>query len=137
MIRLTIVTPEKPALTAQANFVCLPAKEGEMGVLSGHAPCAVLLGEGVLRYKSPSEEGEFAVMGGFAEIFKDEILVFAEQAEMAQEIDIERAKQDAQKAKAEIAAGGKMDLDAANVALRRALVRMKLAQRPRRHRASP
>ena len=119
-LTLELVTPEKVALQGQAEFVVLPAFEGEMGVLPGHEPFLVQLTAGEVRVTEGGQVRRFAVSGGFAET-----------AEMAEQIDAERAKQSLEKAKAEMA---RKDLDpltlaAAEASLRRAQVRMWVAAR--------
>lgn len=129
-ILLTIVTPEKTALSARpVDFVAIPALEGEMGVLPGHAPMVVQIKEGVLRYVSAGETDAFAVLSGFAEICGDRVLVLAEAAELAKEINEERARQAWRKAKDAMAMkGDQVDIDEAQAALKRAAVRLKLAE---------
>ncbi|TPW21515.1 MAG: F-type H+-transporting ATPase subunit epsilon, partial [Elusimicrobia bacterium] len=105
-LTVELVTPEKVALTQSADFVALPAFEGEMGVLPGHEPFLVQLGAGEVRVRRGGETSSFAVSGGFAEILKDKVSVFAETAEMASEIDAERARQDLERAKAETRGAG-------------------------------
>ena len=132
---LTILTPEKALLTdKEADFVSFPAFDGEMGVLPGHADFVVQLKEGVLKYKDGHKKEIFAVLSGFAEVHKNKVLILAEEAELAKEIDEERARQAYQKAKDALAMRGKdMDLDSAQAALRRAIVRMKIAELKKRY----
>ena len=127
---LTILTPEKAFFTdKEADFVSFPAFDGEMGVLPGHASFVVQLKEGVLKYRDDHKKDIFSVLSGFAEVHKNRVLILAEEAEFAKEIDEERARQAYQKAKDALAMRGKdMDLDAAQAALRRAIVRMKIAE---------
>jgi F-type H+-transporting ATPase subunit epsilon len=127
---LTIITPEKAILTDKpVDFVAMPAFDGEMGVLPGHASFVVQLKEGILKYKDGHKREIFGVLNGFAEIHKNKVLILAEAAELAKEIDEERARQAYQKAKGVLAMRGKdLDLDAARVALRRAIVRLKIAE---------
>lgn len=130
-LTLELVTPEKVALEGKASFVVLPAWDGEMGILPEHAPTLVQLRAGEVRVTEGGEVRRFAVSGGFAEIKDDRIALFAETAEDAQHIDAERAKQAAEKAKAELS---RKDLDpltlmAAEAALRRAQVRLLVATR--------
>jgi len=125
-LRLVIITPEKPVLGRAVDSVALPAWDGEMGVLPGHAAALVQLREGILRYKDGGDTGVFAVMGGFAEVFRDEVAVFAEAAELAEEIDGEKVRQDVEKAKNALASRHPdMDIDAAEAALKVALLRLK------------
>ena len=132
---LSIITPEKAALTdKEVDFVVIPAFEGELGVLPGHIQLVAQLKEGLLHYRSGKEHGEFSVLGGFAEINKNNILVLAEAAELAEEIDEERARQAYRKAEKAIALkGDQLDIDEAQASLRRAAVRLKLAEHRRRH----
>ncbi|MCX5797224.1 MAG: F0F1 ATP synthase subunit epsilon [Elusimicrobia bacterium] len=129
-LTLELITPERPAFSGEGDFVVLPAWEGEMGVLPGHAPFLVQLKPGEVRFKAGGETKIFAVSGGFAEIRGDKVSLFAETAEMAESIDAERARQALERAKAELL---NKDLDSltlaqAEAAMRRAQVRLKVAQ---------
>ena len=127
-LRLQIITPERQVLGREVDFVAMPAHEGEMGVLYRHISFVVQLKEGILRYKSGQEEEVFAISGGFVEINNNEVSVFAEAAEFAEEIDTERARQALQLAKNTIVSGGKdMNINSAQAAIRRAAARMKVA----------
>ena len=132
---LTILTPEKTVLADKpVDFVAIPALGGEMGVLPGHAPFVVQLKEGIMHYKDGVHREVFAVLSGFAEVTADRVKVLAEAAELAKEVDEERARQALQKAKETLAMrGADLDLDEANAALRRAMVRLKMAEFRRRH----
>lgn len=128
-LTLEMVTPEKVAWSAQAEFVVLPGWEGEMGVLPGHEPYLVQLKAGEVRVTENGEVRRFAISGGFAEVKDDKVSLFAETAEMAGQIDAERAAQALEKAKAETL---RKDLDPmqlmqAEAAMRRAQVRLKVA----------
>ena len=129
-LTLELVTPEKVAWSAPADFVVLPAADGEMGVLPGHMPFLVQLGAGEVRVMEKGEVKRFAVSGGFAEVKDDTISLFAETAEMSGEINAERAHQALERAKAESA---KPNLDPGHLAeieasLRRAQIRLRVAR---------
>jgi len=127
-LTLEMVTPEKVAFSESADFVALPAYEGEMGVLPGHEAFLVQLREGEIRIKTSSGTKNFAVSGGFAEVKKDKVSVFAETAEMADEIDAERAHQALEKAKSEtLRPADSLSLAQAEAAMRRAQVRIRVA----------
>lgn len=132
---LTLVTPDTTVLSGYpVDFVTIPAVGGEMGILPGHASFAVQLKEGVLQYSQGQNTEAFAVLAGFAEIHLDRVLILAEAAELAKEVDEERARQDYQKARENLAMrGADLDLDSAQAALRRAAVRMKIAEIRRKH----
>src|SRR3989338_536810 len=133
-ITLEMTTPDKVAFCAQVEFVVLPAWQGEMGILPDHAPFLVQLKPGEVRVTAKGQVGRFAVSGGFAEVKKNKISLFAETAEMAEQIDAERSRQSLEKAQAEVV---RKDIDpltlaAAEAAIRRAQVRLLVAER--RHR---
>ncbi|HNW43342.1 MAG TPA: ATP synthase F1 subunit epsilon [Elusimicrobiales bacterium] len=134
-ILLTIVTPERTVLDGKpVDSVTIPALGGEMGVLPGHAPFVVQLKEGLLHYTESRHKEVFAVLSGFAEINDNKVLVMAEAAELAVEVNEERARQALQKAKETLAMrGADMDLDGATAALRRASIRLKVAEFRRKH----
>ncbi len=132
---LTIVTPEKTVLLEKpVESVTVPAFDGEMGVLPGHASFVVQLMEGILHYTEGQHKEVFAVLNGFAEIHKDHVMVLAESAELSKEVNEERARQAYQKARENIALRhGDLDLEEAGAALRRAAVRIKVAEFRRKH----
>lgn len=134
-LTLTIVTPERTMLSERpVDAVTIPAVGGEMGVLPGHASFAVQLKEGLLHYRDGHHKEVFAVLSGFAEIHRDKVLVLAEAAELAKEVNEERARQAYQKAKESLAVrGADLDIDEANAALRRAAVRLKVAEFKKKH----
>lgn len=135
-LTLELVTPEKVALSETADFVVLPAVEGEMGVLPGHEPFIVQLAAGEVRARSGEAVKHLAVAGGFAEIKGDKVSVFAETAEMAEEIDAEKARQALAKARAEAQGPGvdPLTLAQAEAAMRREQARIRVAEmRIRRH----
>ncbi|MFA6584242.1 MAG: ATP synthase F1 subunit epsilon [Elusimicrobiaceae bacterium] len=133
-LKLSIVTPERRIGDYEVDFVAIPAAYGEMGILPGHTACVVRLAEGILRYKDGQTENEFAVMGGYAEVFNDEISVFAESAALAGEINEEKERQAVQKAKDALLAKEKdMDIEAVQASLRKASLRIKLLEKHRRH----
>lgn len=128
-ISLEIITPEKLALKEDADFIVLPAYEGEMGILPGHTHLLTQLAAGELRVKQEGALRFFAVSGGFVEVHPDKVQVFAETAELAEEIDAERARLAAQKAKTQLTqAATQQDLAAAQAALRRALIRLRVSE---------
>lgn len=129
---LEVVSPERPVLEREAEFVVLPAVDGEIGVLSGHAHLLTVLGVGELRVTAGGEISTYAVSGGFAEVHPDRVSVFAEAAELAKEIDVERARQAAERAKQAIGkAANPEDLARAQAALRRALLRLHVSEEVR------
>ena len=136
MLELEVVTPERLAFTEQADFIVLPGLEGEIGVLSGHAPFLTQLTAGELRVKRGANTELFAISGGFAEVLRNRVCVFAETAEMQGEINAERARLAAERARQDIhQAVNPIDLEQAQAALRRALLRLRISEGLSRRRA--
>lgn len=125
-IRLELVTPERLVLSEEADEVVLPGYEGEFGVLPGHTQYLAILNIGMLWYRKGSAITRIALGGGFAEVNHDRIVVMADTAERADEIDVERAQRARDRAEARLK---ELSLDDETYAkayaeLQRALVRM-------------
>ena len=133
-IHLEIVTPEKRAYSDDVDSVVLPGSEGELGILPHHAPLISQLGVGELRIRKGGTEESFAIVGGFVQVRPDRVVVMAETADLAAEIDLERAEEARRDAERALEAGfvEPADLAQARAALQAALVRLRVAER--RHR---
>jgi F-type H+-transporting ATPase subunit epsilon len=134
---LEIVTPEKLAYSGEVDSVQLPGSEGELGVLPHHAPLIATLGAGELRIRKGATEETFAVFGGFLQVLPDKVVVMAESADLASEIDLERAQEARREAERAIESGVHegADLAAARATLQQALLRVRVAER-RHHEGS-
>ena len=134
---LEIVTPERLAYSETVDSVVLPGTDGELGVLPHHAPLLSTLGVGELRIRREGEEESFAIVGGFVQVRPDKVVVMAETADLASEIDLEKAQAARQDAERALESGYNegVDLSAARAALQAALLRERVAQR--RHREGP
>jgi F-type H+-transporting ATPase subunit epsilon len=139
---LEIVTPERLAYSDIVDAVTLPGIEGELGVLPHHAPLVSMLGLGELRIRKAGETETFAIAGGFLQVRPDKVVVMAEMADLAAEIDLEKANEARREAERALEGGFHegADLSAARAALQVALLRQRVAERrhregPRRHRA--
>src|SRR6187200_193713 len=134
---LEIVTPERLAYSDTVDSVQLPGVEGELGVLPHHAPLVSMLGVGELRIRKGGSEESFAIAGGFLQVRPDRVVVMAETADLASEIDLEKAQQARAEAERALEAGyvEGADLSAARAELQRALIRIRVAER--RHREGP
>lgn len=130
-LTLNLITPQKQLLNAlPVQSVVLPAAKGELGVLPGHIPMIVKLDFGSLRYKKNGKEEEFAVLGGFAEILRDAVNVFAEGADLADEIDEEEEKQKIKRAKESLSnKDADIDFELAELEIKQAITRMKVKKR--------
>jgi len=135
---LEIVTPERLAYSDTVDSVQLPGVEGELGVLPHHAPLVSMLGVGELRIRKGGAEESFAIVGGFLQVRPDKVVVMAETADMASEIDLEKALHAKREAEQALEGGARtdaVDLAAARAALQHALLRIRVAER--RHREGP
>ena len=134
---LEIVTPERLAYSDMVDAVVLPGIEGELGVLPHHAPLVTMLGVGELRVRKAGAEESFAIVGGFLQVRPDKVVVMAETADMASEIDLEKAQEARREAERllESAPTDATDLAAARAQLQASLLRIRVAER--RHREGP
>jgi F-type H+-transporting ATPase subunit epsilon len=136
-IELQIVTPEKLAYDEEVDSVVVPGADGELGILPHHAPLLANLGIGELRIRKGGAEESFAIAGGFVQVRPDKVVVMAETADMASDIDLERAQAARRAAEQALESGFHegADLASARAALQRALLRIRVAER--RHREGP
>src|SRR5215831_4862714 len=102
LIELEVATPERQLVREQVSEVQLPGKNGYLGVLPGHAPLLSELGTGFLSYSAGGRKRYLSVQGGFVEVLPDHVRVLANTAERAEEIDVERARQDLQRANEQV-----------------------------------
>jgi F-type H+-transporting ATPase subunit epsilon len=91
-LELEVATPERELVREQVTEVQVPAAQGYIGVLPGHAPLMSALGIGTLTYVVGGAKRHLSVHGGFLEILENHVRVLADVAERAEEIDIQRAK---------------------------------------------
>jgi len=130
-ILLEVVTPAKAVVNEEVQTVVAPGVLGEFGVLIGHTPFLTTIQTGAIRYiDAQGKEHHVFVSGGFAEALPNKVTILAESAERRKDIDLERAEAARKRAEERMAQKDKDDkIDAirAEAALRRALVRIKLA----------
>jgi F-type H+-transporting ATPase subunit epsilon len=132
-IRLDIVTAERSVYSEDVNMVVAPGIEGQLGILPRHAPLMTMLQPGELLIRKNGEEIAMAISGGFLEVRPDRIIVLADAAERSEEIDAARAEEAKHRAEEQLRTRPPdMDLAQTEAALRRSLVRLKVAQRRRR-----
>ena len=135
-LRLEILTIERKLFDEQVNMVIAPGSEGVLGILPRHTPLLTALTYGELQIKRDNQADEFfAIGGGFMEVLPDHVIVLADAAEQADEIDEARAEAAQQRAEELLArAKEQKELDAARAeaALSRSIIRLKVARRRRR-----
>ncbi len=136
-LTVEIVTVERKLLEESGiDEVIAPGVDGQLAILPKHAAFMTMLAGGELILKKGTEEHAFAVTGGFFEVLNDRVIVLADAAERADEIDIERAEQARERAKQALERRESLEDSAAlQASLGRALIRLRVVE-TRRRRAS-
>ena len=91
--QLEVATPERLLIREQVSEAQVPAANGYLGVLPGHAPLLAALGTGELTYTADGRRSSLSVDGGWVEVLPDRVRVLATHAEKASEIDAKRAEE--------------------------------------------
>jgi F-type H+-transporting ATPase subunit epsilon len=135
-MKFQIVTPEKTVSSEEIEQVSLPTQDGEITVLQDHIPLVSILKPGELRYKKNNEEFSLAVSGGFVEVREDgSVVVLADTAEHAMEIDLQRAeeaKERASKLMSEARHKEHVDYEAFESLLEKELARIRVGNKYRK-----
>jgi F-type H+-transporting ATPase subunit epsilon len=120
-VALEIVSPEKLLLSRPVDMVVIPASEGDMGVLPGHAPMIVMLRGGTIDvYEGESITDRLFVGGGFAEVTPDRCTVLTTEVAPVTELNRTEAEQRLAEANAALASLDPDDLAGEEIALERA-----------------
>ena len=90
-IHLDIVTPDGTTFAGDVNSVIIPAWEGQLGILPGREALVAALTPGELRYTIDGKDTFVAIGGGFAKVDPKKVVILAETAELAGQIDAARA----------------------------------------------
>ncbi len=131
-LQVELLTAEGHVLSQQADFVVAPGLEGDLGVLPRHVPLLTPLRTGEIMVRNDGHEDFFFVAGGFLEVMPDKVVILADVAERAEDID-EAAAEEARKAAQDALAQDEGDADAATQ-LERAIFRLRVAEVRRHHR---
>lgn len=98
-IKFELVTPERVVLKEEVLQATIPTQSGEITILPDHIPLVSILAPGVIELKKESGENEvMSVSGGFVEILKNKIVILADTAELAVELDEQRIEEARKKA---------------------------------------
>ena len=134
-LRLDIVTAERAVYSDEVDLVVVPGIEGELGILPHHAPLMTMLEPGEMRIRKGGEETYLAVSGGFLEVRPDRVIILADTAERAEEIDANRAEAARRRAEEQLKKQlPRADMASSEAALRRSLARLKVSTRRRKKR---
>jgi F-type H+-transporting ATPase subunit epsilon len=130
-LQLEIVTPDHQVVRESVSEVSIPGKKGYLGILPGHSPLLSELMVGELSYVQEGLSHHLAVSWGFAEVLPDRVIVLAQTAERAEEIDVGRAERARQRAEERLRklTDPEIDMERARAALERALTRLQVSRR--------
>ena len=129
-IQLEVVTPDRQVVHESVDSVTVPGKRGYLGLLPGHAPLLSELAPGEIVYTRGGSKHYLAVSWGFAEVLASRVIVLAQTAERAEEIDLTRAQQALLRAEERLkkALDPAVDLKRAQEAYDKALARLQAAR---------
>ena len=131
-VNLEIVTAERQVFSDDVNVVVAPGIEGQLGILPSHAPLMTILQPGELLIRKDSDETFMVITGGFLEVRPDKVIVLADACERCEDIDAQRAEEAKRRAEERMKSfTPELDHARAEAALRRSLIRLKVAQRKR------
>jgi len=126
---LEIVTPERLVFSEQVDRLKATGIDGELGILAGHIPMVTPLKVAPLAFQAGKQRTTYAIQGGFLEVRADKVVVLADSAEKASDIDVDRAR--AAKERAERRLNNRSqdhtDFRRAELALQRAMNRIKVS----------
>jgi F-type H+-transporting ATPase subunit epsilon len=129
-LQLEIVTPEGQLAAVEADELLAPGHDGQIGILPQHTRYMVVLGVGEMSYRVNGDWQVLAVAQGLMEVEGDRVIILAQTAELAEEIDLARAKQAKKRAEQRLAdPDSDIDLERAQASLERAEVRLRAALR--------
>jgi F-type H+-transporting ATPase subunit epsilon len=124
-IHLEIVTPEKQLFSGAVDSVTVPSTTGYLGILPGHAPLLAELGVGEVSYKIGDRTDFLFCSWGFVEVLSDRVVLLAQNAELASDIDIKRAEEARNRAEKLLASKDSgVDFQRAELSLLRAISRL-------------
>ena len=133
-LTLRVITPERIPLDTAVKSVRIPGVDGSIGILPRHADMVAALSPGLLRYRENGNLVEMFISGGFAEVRANTVRVVCEAGELPEEIDEERALAAEKRARERMASGKPLegepvDLMRAQLALQRAIIRLRVKHR--------
>ena len=124
---LQIISPTRIFFDEEVDMVEMRTTEGEIGVLAGHIPLTAIVEPGVVKIHQEGKVREAALLDGFVEIRGNKVTVLAEACEWPENIDGKRANEARIRAERRLAEKNpQTDIDRAEAALKRALVRLSL-----------
>jgi F-type H+-transporting ATPase subunit epsilon len=126
---LEVVTPLREVVHEAVNEAQIPVLNGYIGVLPGHTPLLAEMGIGELSYRVGNRVFSCTAIGGFVEVLADRVVVLADSAERAEEINVARAEAARDRAQKRMSNANDPNVDwkRAEESLNRAQVRLQVA----------
>jgi F-type H+-transporting ATPase subunit epsilon len=133
IIKFEIATPERVVLKKEAKQVMVPTLEGEITILPNHSPLVSILKPGVIEAKLADDSTEImSVSGGFVEVLKSKLVILADSAERAEELDeqaVEEARKKAQASKDKAESEDQVEFTEIAAKLERELARLRAVKK--------
>lgn len=129
LFRLEVIEPDGIFYTGDVEMVEYNTTEGEVGVYAGHIPMTQIIAPGILTITTGDEEKKATLLSGFVEITEDKVSILAEAAEWPDQIDVARAEAARDRALKRLEEKGGADLLRAEIALKKALLRIEAAKK--------
>lgn len=128
-LRVEVIAAERVVLTQDAGIVVAMTATGQIGVLPAHAPMVTLLVPGEVRLGVGQSETVLSIAGGYLEVRENQVVILANAAERAEEIDVSRAEKSRDRALGRLAnRAANEDYARASVSLARAMARLRVAE---------
>lgn len=125
---LEVLTPERTVVSTEVEYALLPGTDGQFGVLANHQPLMAALGLGIVEFGPAGKRRKIALGGGFVEMHGNKMVIIARTAELAEEIDVLRAREAKRRAEERLRSQrSDVDTARAQIALQKALLRLKVA----------
>ena len=128
-LKLEIVTPYGLILSEDVDEVTCTGSEGDFGVLPGHVPFFTTLKVGMIIYKKGNATKYVFVNWGYAEVSSERVMILADSAEKAEDIDVERAKAAMKRAEERLRKIEEFDFARSTASLERAVIRSQIAEK--------
>ena len=123
--RMEVITPERVVFRKDIDMVIVPGSEGELAVMARHIPFMTGLKPGVVRIKADQSWEKMAVGGGILQVTEEKTSILADTAELAEEIDVERARKDRKKAIEQLEKAERTEMMKARLVLEKSIARLK------------
>lgn len=127
-LSVRVIAPDGITWEGSAESVTLPTPSGEMGILPGHASLTTSIETGVMRIRDGSRQISICLMGGFAQIEADEILLLSHGSQLGEQVDRKAAQADLEAAQDQLEhASNSGERSRARATIRKAQARLKAA----------